>query len=55
MGQEGDWIVNFHLSPHSDLLTGYSKLWGGGFLERTANRTRSADSDLCYVQYSFRW
>jgi Alginate export len=55
VGQEGDWIVNFHLSPHSDLLTGYSKLWGGGFLERTANRTRSADSDLCYVQYSFRW
>jgi hypothetical protein len=55
VGQEMDWIVNLHLSPHSDLLTGYSKLWGGGFLERTANRTGAADSDLFYVQYSFRW
>ena len=55
VGQELDWVVNFHLSPHSDLLTGYSKLWGGGFLERTANRTRAADTDLLYVQYSFRW
>ena len=53
--QEMDWVVNFHLSPHSDLLTGYSRLWGGGFLERTANRTRAADADLFYVQYSFRW
>jgi hypothetical protein len=55
VGQELDWVVNFHLSPHSDLLTGYSRLWGGGFLERTANRARAADADLLYVQYSFRW
>lgn len=55
VGQEMDWVVSFHLSPHSDLLTGYSRLWGGGFLERTANRGRAADADLFYVQYSFRW
>ena len=50
-----DLVVNFHLIEHADLLTGYSQLWGGGFLEGTANRTRAADADLVYIQYSFRW
>ena len=55
VGQELDFVVNFHLSPHSDLLTGYSRLWGGNFLKQTANDTRAADADLFYLQYSFRW
>ena len=55
VGQELDWVVNFHLSAHSDLLTGYSRLWGGSFLKQTATDKLAADADLFYVQYSFRW
>jgi Alginate export len=55
VGSEMDLILNFHIGPHSDILTGYSKLWGGDFLEKTASKTRAVDSDMFYVQYTFRW
>lgn len=55
VGDEFDFLVNFHLSKHSDLLLGYSKLFGGSFLERTAGTTGSTDMSTLYLQYSYRW
>jgi hypothetical protein len=55
VGQEVDAIVNFHLTKHSDILTGYSYLWGGEFLRRTAGPTAAANASLAYVQFDYRW
>ena len=49
------WCVNFHLTKHADLLTGYSHLFGGDFLKRTAGPDRGVDSGLYYLQLSYRW
>ena len=52
VGREIDFITNFHLSPHQDLLVGYSKLFAGDFLKRTGN----PDSpEFFYLQYNYRW
>lgn len=55
VGDEFDFLVNFHLSKHSDLLFGYSKLFGGRFLEQTAGATGSSNMSTTYLQYSYRW
>jgi hypothetical protein len=56
VGNELDFILNFHISAHSDLLAGYSKLYAGDYLKATSSATRTGgDSDLWYVQYTFRW
>jgi hypothetical protein len=52
VGNEVDITFNFHLGPHSDILTGYSHLFAGSFLERTG---AGYGSGLYYLQYSFRW
>ncbi|MCI0637778.1 MAG: alginate export family protein [Gemmataceae bacterium] len=52
VGNELDLFLNFHLSPHQDILVGYSKLFAGDFIRGT----RPGQSpELFYVQYSFRW
>ena len=38
VGDEIDFVANFHLARYSDLLLGYSRLFGGGFLERLPMR-----------------
>lgn len=55
VGDEIDIILNIHLSKHSDILTGYSKLFGGSFMERTNGSTGSTNTDLFFAQYSYRW
>ena len=52
VGQEVDLIVNFHIGPRSDILTGYCYLFGGDFLRQTGP---AANSSLTFVQYQFRW
>src|SRR5262249_46425348 len=51
VGDEIDFTTNFHLNCHSDVLIGYSKIFGGRFLAETGP-VRNAD--LFYVQYSFK-
>ena len=53
VGEEVDFVLNFHLSKHLDLLTGYSYLWGGEFLKNTA--TATTNSSLFFFQASYRW
>jgi hypothetical protein len=55
VGEELDAVLNFHLSKHADVLTGYSYLWGGEFLKNTAGSTGSANTGLYYLQFSYRW
>ena len=52
VGQEVDLVLNFHIGPRSDILTGYCYLFGGDFLRLTGP---SANSSLGFVQYQFRW
>ena len=44
--------MNFHLANNSDLLVGYSYLFGGSFLENT---TGPADTSLFYLMFQQRW
>lgn len=55
VGTELDFIVNFHLSKHSDFMVGYSKLFGGSFLENTSGPNKAVDSDMLYMIYCYRW
>ncbi len=55
VGQELDLVLNFHLSKHADILTGYSHLWGGEFLKNTANAINAANGSLYYLQFSYKW
>jgi hypothetical protein len=55
VGDEIDFVLNFHLGPHSDVLLGYSRLFGGGFLSATSGPTSAVNSDLFYAMYNFRW
>jgi len=55
VGEELDFVLNFHLTKHLDLLTGYSYLWGGEFLRNTASATNAVDTSLFFLQASYRW
>jgi len=55
VGDEIDVVLNIRLARYTDMLTGYSRLFGGSFLERTANQNLAADSDLTYLMFVQRW
>lgn len=52
VGNEIDFLVNFHLSAHQDILIGYSKLFAGPFIERTGP---DVSPELFYLQHQLRW
>jgi hypothetical protein len=52
VGDEIDFLVNFHVGTHQDLLIGYSKLFAGEFIQRTGS---PLSPELFYFQYGFRW
>jgi hypothetical protein len=56
VGNELDFVTNFHLTNHQDILFGYSHLYIGDFIRNTARGAASFKSpDYFYVQYSFKW
>lgn len=55
VGNEFDLVLNFHLTKHSDLMFGYSKLYGGSFLEETSSAEKAVNSDMLFLLYSYRW
>lgn len=55
VGDEIDIVLNFHVTRNSDLLTGYSHLYGGSFLENTRGPNRAADASLYYLMYQLKW
>lgn len=52
VGDEVDIVVNCHLNHYSDLLIGYSHLFGGSFLENTAGANHTG---LAHVMYQAKW
>jgi hypothetical protein len=56
VGTEFDFLVNFHLDDHSDLLLSYSYLIAGGFIRETASTPGGKqDPQALYCQYTYRW
>ena len=55
VGDEIDIVLNFHLTSYSDILFGYSRLFGGGFLEATSGPNAAVDSDLMFFMYQMKW
>lgn len=60
VGNAIDLRVNAHLTKHSDVVVGYSRLFAGDFIRNTAGTgvagaAMSADPELFYLQYSYRW
>jgi len=55
VGEELDVVLNFHLSNHADLFTGYSYLWGGEFLKNTGGRNAAPDASFYFLQMSYKW
>lgn len=52
VGQEIDLLANIHLTPHQDVLIGYSKLFAGDFIKNTGAKV---SPELLYVMYNLRW
>jgi hypothetical protein len=55
VGHELDVVLNFHLTKHTDLFTGYSHLFGGTFLRNTASATTANNAGFYFLQMSYRW
>lgn len=55
IGQEVDVVLNFHTSKHTDVLMGYSHLFGGDFLRNTAGPNAATNASQFFIQTSFRW
>jgi hypothetical protein len=57
VGQELDFIVNFHLTNHSDVMAGYSHLFAGSFIRNTApaGQRDGFDSSTFFVMYNYKW
>lgn len=55
VGDEIDVVLNVRLARYTDMMIGYSRLFGGSFLERTATPLLAADSDLTYLMFVQRW
>src|SRR5262249_27259553 len=52
VGNEMDFLLNFHLTAHQDLLLGYSRFFAGNFIKLTGS---PRDAGLFYGQYTFKW
>jgi hypothetical protein len=52
VGQETDFIINWHLTRNTDIVTAYSHFYAGEFVQRTGS---SANTDTFYFIYNVRW
>jgi hypothetical protein len=52
VGTELDLFLSLHLSTHSDVWVGWSKLYRGEFIDRTGP---AVSPELFYLQYGYRW
>jgi len=55
VGDEVDVVLNFHLTTHADLFTGYCYLWGGEFLRNTSGPKAAVDAGFYFLQMSYKW
>jgi hypothetical protein len=52
VGDEIDFVANFHLARYTDLMVGYSKLFGGRFLRETEG---PSNSELFHLMFQQKW
>jgi hypothetical protein len=52
VGTEIDLLASFHLSAHSDVVVGWSKLFRGAYIDNTGP---DVSPELFYLQYGYRW
>jgi hypothetical protein len=52
VGDEINFVVNFHLGNHSDVFVQYSHLYAGDFIQQTGP---PGSPDYLYLMYTFRW
>jgi len=52
VGDEIDFLANFHIGTHQDVLIGYSKLFAGNFIKNTGN---GSSPEVFYLQHQFRF
>jgi hypothetical protein len=52
VGMELDLLLSLHLSAHTDVLLGWSKLFHGNFIAKTGP---SVSPELFYMQIGYRW
>jgi hypothetical protein len=56
VGDEMDFLANFHLTRHQDILVGYSRLFTGDFIRNTApNPAAALPAGLFYGQYTYKF
>jgi hypothetical protein len=55
VGDEIDIVLNFHLTSYADFLFGYSRLFGGGFLEGASGPNAAEDADVLFMMYQQKW
>ncbi|MCC9599161.1 alginate export family protein [Stieleria sp. JC731] len=55
VGDEIDLVLNFHLTRYSDILVSYNKLFGGKYLEATANANQDSNAEALYLIFQQRW
>jgi hypothetical protein len=52
VGQELDFVTEFHLGRHTTFILGYSKIFSGDFITETGPKT---NPEMFYMQYYIRW
>ncbi len=55
VGDEFDLVMNFHMTRYSDILVSWNKLYGGGFLQKTAGPNKAVNAETLYLMYQQRW
>lgn len=55
VGQELDLLAKYTLTARSDLLVGWSRFWGGPFIEATNTDGVRGDADFFYTQLAVRF
>ena len=55
VGDEFDFVANFHLTRDSDILVSWNKLYGGGFLQATSGPGRAVDAESLYLLFQQRF
>jgi hypothetical protein len=56
VGQELDFIVQVQLTPHADILFGYSHFFAGDYISSAAVDAQTGnDADFFYTQFSVKF
>lgn len=55
VGDEFDFVLNFHLTVQSDFFVAYAQVFEGSYLQKTSGPNKAAATEALYLIYNFRW